>query len=1000
MKPVVSKSIMIMVLIGIFVLSGGIGSTIMAADIQNGSFEDGTLGALPSQWVEADSCYGPGSGPTCTHEAWSVNTHYHQGSRALYLHSRVVDNGVSGSQISHTMVWTDYWINSPSATGVRFYMRGISSTHTTGWGWLNYIYVCFTDGTDTATTYVYGHGETTNFNNTDSTVVGADGSNWSAYSVEIPTGIDKSNMKIGIGNRAGEWTWYGYYSDIVCYVDGVELVAPADADSASLAYCGYIGGGQEEVGLGIAVDMEGCAYVTGYTRSTAQNGFPLAVGPSLIHSGNLDAFIAKVSADGTTLIYCGYIGGSSDDEGYNVEVDINGAAYVTGRTYSSNFPVNPPGGLVYNGSSDAFVAKVDPTGTALIYSGCLGGEESDHGWGIAVDDVGNAYVTGRAASDQTSFMTLITGPDLTFNGGDMDAFVAKIPPDGSLPLVYCGYVGGEQSDIARGIAVDMDGAAHIAGYTGSSQNTFPVAVGPDLTYNGESMDAFVARIDPSGQYLQYCGYIGGDNLDYGFSIAVDNFHRAYVSGSTLSMETGGFPVLVGPDLTFNLGPQLKFDAFVSRVNTDGTALEYCGYVGGTDKEEAYGIDIDPENNAYITGVVWSSEAAGFPAVGGPDLTYNGSIDAFVAKVNPTGSALKYCGYVGGGFTEWAAAIAVDHQGAAYITGEVGSDETVGFPILIGPDLTYNGNVDAWVAKIVAANTGSCCLLRGDINHDGVGPDIADLVYMVNYMFNGGPLPPCEDPVGSSYFPECDVNADGAAPDIADLVYLVNYMFNGGPAPVPCGQGSGKIWGGHFEDADVEVLCHYADGFTAITLISTEPLGGLQLELEGANQAEPVQLANSDLDMIFGREGQTLRIGILDLDGAEVIQAGEKPILRIVGEHTVRFALVSDISGQAIRPLIKTGGIGAHLPDKYTLSQNYPNPFNPSTSINFGLPKAGHVSLEVFNMLGQRVTIVIDDRLEAGHHAYVWDGKDVASGVYFYRLTTPDFASTKKMMLLK
>ncbi len=406
------------------------------------------------------------------------------------------------------------------------------------------------------------------------------------------------------------------------------FVAKVNAAGTSLLYCGYIGGDDDDEGYGIAVDGSGNAYVTGLTASTEAT-FPVTVGPGLTYNGGpVDAFVAKVNAAGTSLLYCGYIGGDDDDEAFGIAVDGSGNAYVTGRTASTEatFPVSVGPDPTYNGGLyDAFVAKVNAAGDALVYCGYIGGNSFDEGFAIAVDSSGNAYVTGDTASTEASFPVTV-GPYLTYNGGSGDAFVAKVNAAGN-GLTYCGYVGGSGSETAWGVAVDSSGNAYLAGETSSTEADFPVAVGPYLTYNGGSADAFVAKVNAAGTVLAYCGYIGGSGVDTAHGIAVDSAGNAYVAGITSSSEAT-FPVSVGPDLTYNLGG----DAFVAKIDAAGDALVYCGYAGGSGDDESYGIAVDASGNAYITGFTNSHEDT-FPVSVGPDTTYNGDpVDAFVAKV--------------------------------------------------------------------------------------------------------------------------------------------------------------------------------------------------------------------------------------------------------------------------------------------------------------------------------------------------------------------------------
>ena len=467
-------------------------------------------------------------------------------------------------------------------------------------------------------------------------------------------------------------------------------------DPAMLVYCGFIGGSGGDHGFGIAVDAAGNAYVTGYTASSEAT-FPVTVGPDLTYNnGDFDAFVAKVNADGTALVYAGYIGGSGYEYGYGIAVDAAGNAYVTGDTMSTEatFPVTGGPDLTHNGDPDVFVAKVNAGGTALVYAGYIGGNFDDHGRGIVVDAAGNAYVTGQTASTEATF-PVIVGPDLTHNG-IRDAFVAKVNAGGTA-LVYAGYIGGSRYDYGSGIAVDAAGNAYVTGSTESTEATFPVTVGPDLTSNGGLRDAFVAKVNAGGTALVYAGYIGGSGYDYGYGIAVDAAGNAYVTGSTESTETT-FPVTVGPDLTYN-GIS---DAFVAKVNADGTALVYAGYIGGSRGDFGYGIAVDAAGNAYVAGNTTSTETT-FPVTIGPDLTHNGGYDAFVAKVNAGGTTLVYAGYIGGSGSDNGNDIAVDAAGNAYITGYTYSTEAT-FPVTGGPDLTSNGGWDAFVAKVSEDNT--------------------------------------------------------------------------------------------------------------------------------------------------------------------------------------------------------------------------------------------------------------------------------------------------------
>src|SRR5262249_50917285 len=464
-------------------------------------------------------------------------------------------------------------------------------------------------------------------------------------------------------------------------------------DPSLLIYAGYIGGaGADEAG-GIALDTPGNAYVVG-TAQSAVPPFPAQVGPHVGYArGSPHLFPAQVNADGSHLVYLGYIGGADGDVGTGIAIDAAGNAYVTGFTLSdeASFPVKVGPGLHHSGGVDAFVAKVKADGGGLVYCGYIGGAANDEGWGIDVDAAGNAYVTGVTASDEASFPVKV-GPRLTFGGGN-DAFVAKVKADGTA-LVYAGYIGGADDDFATAIAVDTAGNAYVTGYTESDQTTFPVKVGPPLTFSG-ARDAFVAKVKTDGTAFVYAGYIGGTGTDQGTGIAVDATGNAYVSGFTSSDEAS-FPVKVGPALFYRGGAE---DGFVAKVKRDGTALVYVGYIGGAASDAATGIAVDAAGNAYVVGGT-ASDASSFPVLAGPGLVYGGGLaDAFVAKGKADGTRLLWAGYIGGDGFDQGNAIAVDAGGSVYVAGSTSSAAT-SFPVTVGPDLTYGGGqFDAFVAKI-------------------------------------------------------------------------------------------------------------------------------------------------------------------------------------------------------------------------------------------------------------------------------------------------------------
>ena len=392
--------------------------------------------------------------------------------------------------------------------------------------------------------------------------------------------------------------------------DADAFVAKVKADGTALVYAGFIGGIAADQGLGIAVDPLGNAYVTGSTESFAAS-FPVTAGPDLTFNGadfSVDAFVAKISSDGASLLYAGYIGGSEFDTGHDVAVDDEGHAYVVGTTSSSEatFPVTIGPDLTWNGSLDAFVAKVQPDGAALIYAGYLGGSSIESGEAIAIDGAGAAYLAGQTLSTEATFPVNV-GPDLTYNGSDSrtvgDAFVAKVNARGS-GLEYAGYIGGSGEDRASGIAAGKAGNAYVAGVTNSNEETFAAANGPDNTFNGGLSDGFVATVKASGEGLIQLGYLGGSGNEEAFAIAADGAGNAYVGGTTSSTQAS-FLVAAGPDLTYNGG---ESDGFIAKLQAiDLPEISSGGIVNSA----GYGLAglLAPESWAAVFGERLASATA-------------------------------------------------------------------------------------------------------------------------------------------------------------------------------------------------------------------------------------------------------------------------------------------------------------------------------------------------------------------------------------------------------
>lgn len=340
-----------------------------------------------------------------------------------------------------------------------------------------------------------------------------------------------------------------------------------------------------------------------------------------------------------TLVYSTFFGGSGDEAAESMAVDSAGNAYITGTTYSTNFPATAGAFDTSNNGSleerDAFVMKLNSNGSGLVYATYLGGDWIDQGYGIAVDAAGNAYLTGQTYS--TNFPTTPGAFDTNALSSNRPAgFVTKLSANGS-NLLYSTLLKGTGVISSRGedIAVDASGNAYVVGST--TDVGFPTTAGAFDTTNNGSLDVFVTKLNPNGSALVYPTLIGGAINDTANAIALDAAGNAFVTGSTESGST--FPTTAG---AFDAASDGGDDGFVTKIKADGSSLIYSTRFGGSDNDFGEDIALDADGNAYVTGL---TESTDFPTTcGAYDTTLNEKEDVFVTKLNPTGTALVYSTY--------------------------------------------------------------------------------------------------------------------------------------------------------------------------------------------------------------------------------------------------------------------------------------------------------------------------------------------------------------------
>ena len=403
------------------------------------------------------------------------------------------------------------------------------------------------------------------------------------------------------------------------------FIAKLNAAGTALIYSTYIGGSLQDTGDCIAVDSVGNAYVAGKSVSGDFPTTPGALAPTY-RGGDFDGFVLKLNAQGNALIYSTYLGGSANDSAVGLATDASGNAYVTGGTKSPDFPATPTAYLSSSsGNTDAYLTKLNSTGSALIYSTYFGGSDTDRGSSVAVDSVGNAYITGFTASLDFPLENAFQSN----TGGSFDAFVAKINPaaSGAASLIYSSYLGGGADDRGFGLALDLSGNAYVTGQTAS--NNFPVLNPQQATFGG-LFDAFYAEISPAGAKLN-ASYLGGSGDDRATAIALNSSGNVYLTGYTTSTN---FPVSNATQPAKAGGA----DAFVTKFNSAGGAILYSTYLGGAANENLQtnvtysgGIALDSSSNAYVTGYTASTN---FPTQT-PLQSANagGTSDAFITKIS-------------------------------------------------------------------------------------------------------------------------------------------------------------------------------------------------------------------------------------------------------------------------------------------------------------------------------------------------------------------------------
>ncbi len=649
-------------------------------------------------------------------------------------------------------------------------------------------------------------------------------------------------------------------------VPGRDMSRPIVIDP--LVFSTYLGGNGLDSCMALAVGKDGSAYVTGVTDSGVI--LPVSGGQALRQSH--DIFVAKLDPTGQTLEYVTFLGGAQYDSGNAIAVDASGCAHITGLTQSADFPVTATAAdRTYGGVGDSFITKLGADGLSLEYSTYLGGSHDEEGSGIALDEAGQAYVTGCTWS--ADFPASLRAYN-TLTNGDSDAFVTKVSVQGDI-MLYSTYLGGTGSDSGTGIAV-LGGYAYVTGTT-SSQN-FPLTPGQlNITLAGENV--FITKLSLQGSALVYSAILGGGGSDTAAGIAVDLTGKAYIIGQTNSTNLLTTSGAVQPALKGGT------DLFLAKVNSSGESAEYCTYLGGTGDEAGTGIAVDPEGQAHATG---STLSTNYPtSTDGFNRSNNGKADAIITKLAPEGDRLVYSTFLGGAEDDSGHGIALTDDGCVFVAGRTDSD---GFPVTGAvPGKVGSGGTETFVVKAdiaaptaiagpdMTVNESNTVRFDGSASHDNVGIVSYTWSFPDGYVFQNlsGPAPEHFFAVPGNYTVTLTV-LDGVGNWGTDSLTLTVLMY---PIPIAdagadivVNQGETVLLDGTASHDNIGVTAYswtFSDGINS-DIMSADSADAWTFEVPGIYQA-----ALTVYDGDGNLNTTTVTVTVLDIT-APVALAGQVP----------------------------------------------------------------------------------------------------------------------------
>jgi hypothetical protein len=683
-----------------------------------------------------------------------------------------------------------------------------------------------------------------------------------------------------------------------------------------LVFSGYFGDASEIEITSVAVNSYYNIVVAGWTLST---DLPTSGGAVPNNGGGVDAFVAGFSPTGGSLLFCTYLGGSGDDRAFGVTVDSANNTYVTGYTSSTNFPLANPFQSRLGGTRDAFVTKLNPAGSALIFSTYLGGSGVDTGNAITLDLNGDPVIVGDTTSTN---LPVTAGVFQSKPAGNQDVFVAKLSPSGNA-VTFLTYFGGSGIDHGAAVFVDSTNTVFFAGSTYSTNLPVALAAQP---HSGGGQDGFLARLSSDGRTLLLGTYYGGSG---GTASAPEEINSIYirpggkiiVAGTTSSTN---FPI-VSPALQPAYGGG-NTDGFIGRFSATTGALQASTYLGGSSDDGINAVVADFYGYIYVAGYTTSSD---FPMQNPIQSAPGGAMDAFVVKT--ISNKLLYSTYLGGSGNDSANALAVDSLTSVVVAGTTSSGN---FPVSGNLEQYQGGEISSFITKIsggfVSALVAEPEFLY-DIWHD-TGFNGPNITLTASSFGQAGDIPVAADWDGSGVqrigvFRNglwlLDINGDG--------------VFDAGDKTVNFGQAG-----------DLPVIGDWNG--TGVIKLGLFRQGTFILDLSGHLSGVPTGL--SDATFPFGRAGDlpvaadwnqsgTYKVGvfrsgswIVDYSGTHLLGAAATYSYGQAGDIPV----IGDWDGDGVRR------IGVYRQGLWILDYGGYNAMVAGTELIFGFGSSGYVPL--------------------------------------------------------